>query len=1585
MSFNAQQLAERIARLTPDKREAFAAALAAQGIELSRLPIVATPADGPLPLSLAQQRLWFLYRLDPASSAYNMPAALRLRGTLDVVALQRSFDQLLQRHAILRSTFHETDGQAHQVVHAAKPMLLTRVDMSQGDHSDRPLRLQRLIDTETNRTFDLHQTPMRGMLVTLGDSEHVLILTVQHIVADGWSLGILVKELAAFYSAAVHGHAAQLAALPIQYHDYALWQQTSLSDSALAPQLSYWREHLAGEQPLLELPTDAPRQKHASGRGARHYVTVDAALCQGLRQLAKTSGTTLFTVLLSAFNVLLYRLSGQTDLRVGVPVANRTRVETEGLIGCFINTLVMRCEVNGRLSFSELLARVNETRRKALEYQELPFERLVQALEPERQLSHSPLFQVMFNLIDDQAPRRLQLPGLQIEEIEREQMTAQFDLVLNVVERHDQLDVCFTYNSDLFDHATVVGHGRSFATLLQGLVHAPQQRISQLPIRTAQAQQQVLADCQASLALAPLPELVHLRLAAQAAKTPDSIALIHDEQHWSYAQLQRQAQRISHQLLALNLPAEARIGLCLPRGLDIVAAVFGVLNAGLAFVPLDPQFPAERLAHMLDDADIRLVLVDPSTAQAMAPYSRACLDITALGSAPTTLAAAPVHREQLAYVIYTSGSTGKPKGVAVTHRSLAGYTEVARAYYGVSAEDRVLQFSTFNFDGFVDQLFPPLVCGASLVVRGPELWDSREFHARLYRHGITVAACLTTAYWFQLAQDFALEPADAYGALRLVSVGGEAMPPMGLEAWRKAGLAHVRLLNIYGPTEITVVSSIQDCTELLATDPLPLQMPIGAPLRGRAYYLLDRDDNLAPDGVPGELCIGGELLSRGYHDVPALSAERFCPDPFGAPGSRLYRTGDRVRRLPNGTYEYLGRIDQQVKLRGFRIELGEIESRLQSHPQVRQALVIVREDRPGDRRLVAYVIHHAEPLAGAVLRDYLSAHLPDYMVPSAFVTLEHMPLTPGGKLNRAALPAPDYSVRTMAQRGPQTEPERQLLAIWQDVLGLEAIDVDDNFFALGGHSLLAAQLITRIRLKLNLELPLRALFEMPTIAQLAVALGTAVAARTTPITQVEVPAHGRRVLSHAQQGMWLVQSLQPDSSAYHIPSAARLHGPLDVPALHQAFQTLVQRHEALRTSFHEHDGELFVRVKDHVQLPMPQHDLSALPHDQREHSARLLLIELANRSIVLSDAPLIRLNLIKLQEGEHLLLLVLHHIVSDGWSMGVLVQELSQLYGAAVSGSAPALSALPVQYADYAAWQRSYLDAAMLEQQLAYWKQALGEPQPPLELLGYRPRPEAMSGQGARLQFLIPEHSAQGLKQLCLGHGATLFMGLLGVLQLCLSALSDRMHPVIGTDVANRNHAGTEGLVGFFINQLALRGDLTGDPTFSALLQRVRTQVLDAFKHQELPFSKLVEALNPPRSLAYNPLFQVKLVLQNQPASQLHMPGLTFVPERIEHGQSQLDVHLSVEEEHGALACTLKYSTDLLDATSAKALVDAFTALLEQVVATPEQPVQALAQPLKQRIHEQHLQQQNIRNEQSLARLGSARRRTRFTTDSMEG
>jgi amino acid adenylation domain-containing protein len=1587
MEFDAKNLAERIAKLAPEKREGFIRALADKGIRLTRLPIVGAPRDGGVPLSYAQQRLWFLMQLEPDSAAYNMPAALRLRGKLDLAALQRSFAFLVQRHEALRSSFHQTEGEAEQIVHAALPLAIGETELSALPAPERERRLRQMIDTEANAPFDLSQGPLRLQVVRLAADEHALLLTAHHIVADAWSLGVLTRELAACYGAFAQGCEPTLAALPIQYADYALWQRNCLAGAALEPELAYWTAQLGGEQPVLELPSDRPRPKLASGRGGRHSLCLDIELSAGLNRLARECGTTLFSVLLAAFDVLLYRLSGQTDLRVGVPVANRTRLETEGLIGCFVNTLVLRAELDGQQPFVALLDQVKAASLAAQAHQELPFERLVEALQPERDLSHPPLFQVLFNLLDSQQPRRLELPGLSIEAIEREQSAAQFDLSLDMAERAGQLEACFSFNRDLFDDATVVRYAAGFERLLRGILANPNCRVGQLPLLSEAEQTALLAECQARMLL-PAAQPVHLRLAAQAVATPEAPALVLDDCTWSYAELNQRANRIAHQLLTLDLAAEARIGLCLPRGLEMVAALFGTLKAGLAFVPLDPDFPAERLAHMIEDAGIRLLLVAPQTLAATEAHGQLQrLDITQLDQGPEHDPAMAVHPAQLAYLMYTSGSTGKPKGVAIDHQALAGHSEVALGFFELSAADRVLQFSTFNFDGFVDQLFPALCCGACVVLRGPELWDSQEFQRRLLRHGISVAD-LATAYWYQLAQDFAAEPPTDCGALRLVSATGEAMPPEGLSAWRQAGLSRVRLLNTYGPTEATVTASVQDCQAWASgARPLPVQMPIGQALPGRAFYLLDRDGNLAPPGVPGELCIGGELLARGYHGRPALSAERFAPDPFGPPGSRLYRTGDLARRLADGAIEYLGRIDQQVKLRGFRIELGEIEARLQSHPAVRQALVLVREDRPGDRRLVAYVVPHGEAPAVDSLREYLAEALPDYMLPAAFVSLPALPLSPNGKLDRKALPLPEYGADNHDLTPPRTAQERALAEVWQAVLGAQAIGIHDNFFALGGHSLLATQLVARLRRQLSIELPLRLVFEAPTIAQMAERLPASDAAVEQPIAVAPRPASGLAALplSHAQQGMWFIQQLEPNSAAYHIPSAARLRGHLDSAALHAAFQALVRRHEALRTSFQEQNGELTQLIHGAVELPLPLIDLGHLAPAEREAEARRLLIAEATRPFDLSQAPLLRLTLVRLAADEHLLLLVLHHIVADGWSMGVLVSELAQLYRAALEDREAALPALPIQYADYAAWQRQRLDGAGLERQLAYWRQALGEPQAPLDLPADRPRPAAMSGRGGRHRFSVERATASALHELCRQHGATLFMGLLGAFQIWLHAHSGRLDPIVGTDVANRGRAETEGVVGFFLNQLALRADLAGNPSFSALLARLRTQVLDAYSHQELPFDKLVEALNPVRSLAYSPLFQVKLVLQNQPEGALEMPGLEVLPEPIEHGQAQLDLHLTVEETERGLDCTFKYSVDLFEATTVAAFAEEFSALLAQVVATPEMQIATLAQSISQRARERRLAEQQARSQQGLARLGGARRKSLLTTDSMEG
>ncbi|HYD81466.1 MAG TPA: amino acid adenylation domain-containing protein, partial [Paucimonas sp.] len=1019
-----------------------------------------------------------------------------------------------------------------------------------------------------------------------------------------------------------------------------------------------------------------------------------------------------------------------------------------------------------------------------------------------------------------------------------------------------------------------------------------------------------------------------------------------------------------------------RAGVCIERSPAMIVALLAILKAGGAYVPLDPNYPAERLAYMIEDAGITLLLTQPRVMERLA------LDVNGMTSLDATASfdGYPAHDpdvavdgRQLAYVMYTSGSTGKPKGVGIPHAALTGHVKNARGFNNLLPGERVLQFSTFNFDAFVEQLYPALSCGATVVLRGPDLWDSEELYRRILRHRITVAD-FTTAYWFQVIQDWAARGYTDYGVLRQVSIGGEAMPPEGLSAWREAGLAHVRLLNTYGPTEATVVATIHDCAgHVTGKLPKPTQMPIGRALPGRRIYLLDADMNPVPIGAAGELCIGGELLARGYHGRAELTAERFIPDPFGTPGGRLYRTGDLARWKSDGVIEYLGRIDHQVKIRGFRIELPEIEACLLGHPTVREAVVLVREDRPGDKRLVAYLTARGEAPEVDSLRRHLAGELPDYMVPSAFVVLDAMPMNTNGKLDRKALPMPDYATRT-EQVAPRNTIEVKLAQIWREVLGIEAVGIHDNFFLLGGHSLLATRLASRIRSELERELPVRALFEAPTIAQLAERVQPTAAQESQPIPQV--PRTGPLPLSFAQQRLWFLQRLEPDSAAYNMPAAVRLVGDLDVPALKQAFETLTARHETLRTTFREEGGEAVQVIAPSAGIAMPLVDLTAMPREASEAEVKRIIAAELERPFDLTRGPVLRIMLLKLSAAEHVLLLVMHHIAADGWSIGVLVRELGALYAAFREGRGNPLAPLSIQYADFAAWQRKHLSGEELRKQLAYWRAHLGSDHPVLDLPADRPRPAVMSGNGERYRFEIDRQVTEQLHALSRAHGATLFMTLLAAFDIWLHAHTGRLDPIVGTDIANRNRTETEGLLGFFINQLALKADLSGNPAFSELLTRTRHRVLDAYAHQDLPFNKLVEALNPVRSLAYTPLFQVKLVLQNQAEESLVLPGLEIKPQSIEHEEAEFDLLLVVTEMAGGLECLLKYSTDLFDRDTIVGFARQFAALLARCASEPSSALDTLAHAVSAMAREARVARQQTLSTQGLGKLQATRRKS---------
>ncbi|BBP69935.1 pyoverdine sidechain peptide synthetase [Pseudomonas sp. Seg1] len=1102
---DAQKLARRFIELPQDKRRLFLAGMAREGIDFAQLPMTACDGiaerDG---LSYAQQRMWFLWQLDPHSAAYNLPMAVRLTGDLQAQALEQAFSLLAARHECLRTTFGQEGERAFQRVAEPQPLKLAITDLSAVPEAQRwPLAQQHMM-AEATQAFDLENGPLLSLrLLRLAEQEHVLLLTLHHIIADGWSMNILIDEFMRTYDALVARREPSLPALTVHYRDYALWQRSWLEAGERERQLDYWRAQLGDEHPVLELPTDRAYPAQSSHQGARLETVIDAALRQELKSLAQRQGVTLFVVLLAAFKTLLHRYSGQTDIRVGGLIANRTRSETEGLIGFFVNTQILRSEVTAQTRFADLLQNLRQAALGAQVHQELPFDALIEALQPARSQSHNPLFQVMFNhqpLVTDLQHVQLE-SGLQVGYLTEEQLAgsgrqhaATSDLMLDTREEGEQLFAAFTYATDIFDAATIAAMAGHWRNILASVCRDPQQLISEVALLADVEHAQLIQSTEAE----PLFASVQTRFEAQVARTPQAAAVIlatEPSPSLSYAELNTRSNRLAHQLRARGVGPDVLVGVALGRSLELAVALLAVLKAGGAYVPLDPQTPAERLRHVLDDSGLKLLLTDRESLASLPALDGVdclCLEQLADDGQVDNLSVT-VEAQNLAYVIYTSGSTGRPKGVAISHGALSEFIDRAIDYSELREGDRVLQFATSSFDGFVEQFFPPLCHGAAVVLRDARLWDSAALHQVILEHGITLAD-LPAAYWYWLVQEYAANPPSGFAALRQIHVGGEAMAVDGLRLWQQAGLGHVRLLNTYGPTEATVVSTIHDCTALTADAVSWRGIPIGQGLDARRLYVLDDDLNLLPQGAVGELYIGGPGLARGYHRQPMLSAERFIADPF-ADGQRLYRTGDRARLRADGALEYVGRVDHQVKIRGFRIELGEIESRLQQCPGIREAVVLA-VPLSGGLQLVAYVVSDQAVLDSAAtqaafrqqIRAALQADLPDYMVPGHLLLLANLPLTPSGKLDRKALPAPDCAQLQGDYRAPQSDAEQCLAQIWADVLQVSRVGLDDHFFELGGHSLLAAQVIARVKNLQGVVLPLRSLFEKPVLADLAAML-----------------------------------------------------------------------------------------------------------------------------------------------------------------------------------------------------------------------------------------------------------------------------------------------------------------------------------------------------------------------------------------------------------------------------------------------------------------------------------------------------------------
>jgi amino acid adenylation domain-containing protein len=1951
-------LTKRIAALSPEKRELLLQRLNQQTAKIAPTIITAQSRESnTFPLSFAQERLWFIEQLQPGNVFYNITHAVRLQGKLNIAALEQSINEIIRRHEALRTTFTALEGKPVQVIASSLSLKLSIIDLCEVASADQEQELQKIIIAESLIPFDLTREPLlRVKLLQLNQTEYLMVFTMHHIISDIWSIGVLVDELAVLYPAFCHGNVPSLPELPIQYPDFAVWQRNWLQGKVWDEQLAYWKQQLANP-PILRLPTDRPRPAISSLEGATQSFVLSKDLAEALNSLSRSEGVTLFMTLLAAFKVLLHRYTGQEDICIGSPIANRNRGEIEKLIGFFVNSLVLRTHLDSNLTFRELLVRVRDVTLGAYDRQDFPFEKIVEELQPERNLSYNPLFQVSFQL-QNTPMEVLNLPDLTLSMVEYENQTAAFDLHLCLSEEiNGEISASLEYSTELFDAATIARMIENFRTLLAGIVANPQAKLFELPLLTETEQHQLLVEWNETQVEYPLEKCLHQCFEAQVGKTPDAIAVVFENQHLTYSELNIKANQLAFYLRSLGVQADSLVGICVERSLEMLIGILGILKAGGAYVPLDPTYPQERLAFMLEDSQTSILLSQQHLIEKL-PLHKAqviCLDsnwhkIAAQNSENLTC---NVNSHNLAYVIYTSGSTGKPKGVLVNHANVVRLFTATDQWFHFNQQDVWTLFHSYAFDFSVWEIWGALIYGGKLVI--VPYWISRSpdaFYDLLSQEQVTVLNQTPSAFrQLMYAEAQANENAKPL-SLRLVIFGGEALEIQSLKPWfERHGDQAPQLVNMYGITETTVHVTYYPLTK---ADLDQTKSLVGRPIPDLQIYLLDQNQQLVPIGVPGEIYIGGAGVARGYLNRPQLTEERFIDHCFANNSTRIYKTGDLARYLPNGDIEYLGRIDHQVKIRGFRIELGEIEASLRQHKSVEDALVIST-----DNRLVSYVIpnslsndqellaqqvsewrslynetysqtnsnHEASlnltgwnssytnlpipqdqmqywvdstverilacqpqrvleigcgtgllllrvaphcsqycatdfsatalnyvqkvldtqqnplpqvklfqrladnfeeieatsfdtviinsviqyfpsinyllrvlegasqvvesggaifvgdvrnltllsafhtsialynapdslstqelqqqiqqrlnqeeelvidpafflalpqhlpqityvqiqpkrgydrneltlfrydvilhvgnqvdiptdvtwldwqqqgltltallqllestqprilglrrvpdarliaevktlellkqesapqtvgelrslqpkilkeavepediwalgdklpykieitwtnggidgcydvllqrqtpatektvafhskkqylkswhnyannPLQGKIarqlvpeLRQYLQSKLPEYMLPSAFVLVDAWPLTANGKIDRRSLPSPDQTrLELEADYVVASNPiEEKLVLIWSEVLVVQQIGVHDNFFNLGGHSLLATQVISRVRDAFNVELPLSCLFSNPTVAGLAESIQTKLqSANIIEYPPIHPVSRNEDLpLSFAQQRLWFLSQLVPDSPLYNVSLPVRLTGLLDISALKDSFNAVVQRHEILRTSFVAVEGQPMQVIVPNLDLSLPIVDLQTLEPSKQATQVEKLATEEELKPFDLACCPLLRVKLLRLHETEHILLLTMHHIISDGWSMGVLVEELATLYEAFSTSKPNPLPPLPIQYADFAVWQRQWLQGEVLESQLAYWKkQLLDGNLPTLKLPIQRSQPASPTFNGASYSFELSGNLSQQILELSRQESATLFMTLLAGLQTLLYRYTNLDDIVVGTDIANRTQSKTELLIGFFINLLVLRTDMRGNPSFRELLQRVREVTLQAYAHQDLPFDKLVEELKTERDLQQTPLFQVLFVLQNTPAPKIELADLKVHPLEIEDGQSKFDLALFAVETEQKIAFNWRYKTDFFDETAIARLSTHFETLLTSIVAQPDTKINSL-------------------------------------------
>ncbi len=1488
------------------------------------------------PLSPMQQGILFHTLYAPNSGIYIEQLSFDIQGDLNISLFKQAWNIIIERHPILRTSFiWEGVKEPVQVVHKQIKIPWQQQDLSEIEITEQQRCIDSCLVAERERNLGISQAPlMRLMLLQLTEKHYKFIWSHHHLILDGWSSSLLIQEVFTYYQLLSEGKDIQLQK-PRPYRDYIAWiQKQDLSKTDI-----FWQQYLKSFTKITTLGIENNFGNQVSGNNNYHTQTLrfPKEKTADLQSLSRQHQLTLNTIIQGAWAILLNRYSGENDIVFGGVVSGRpsTLAGVESMVGVFINTLPIRINVNSQDFFVHWLKKLQIQQNEVRPYEYTP---LIEIQKWSEIPSGQPLFTSIFNFQNYPVNFPLQQPinNLQISNINT---FIHPHYPLNVsIQVDTELSIEFFYNRHYFDDEKITRMLGHFQTLLEGIVANPQQRIYELPLLTNDELYQLLEEWNYTQADYPQEQCIQQLFEAQAQTTPDAIAVVFVDaqstasrrvnEQLTYRELNTKANQLAHYLQKLGVKPEVLVGVCVEPGLPMIIALLAIFKAGGAYIPLDPKFPQERLGYMLEDSQISVLLTQEYLLAKLPPHQARviCLNrewesINLQGINTPKINLEP---DNLMYTIYTSGSTGKPKGVQIVHRSAVNFLTAMQRKLQLTNADKLLSVTTLSFDIAILEIFLPLITGAKLVLVSREVATDGGQLLKQLNHSATTIMQATPATWRML-----LDAGWEGNAQLKILCGGEALSQnLAGELCQRGS----QVWNLYGPTETTIwstIAQINDSQKIVS---------IGRPIDNTQIYILDKSLKPVPVGVSGELYIGGAGLARSYLNQPELTAEKFIKNPFN-PEKLIYKTGDLARYLPNGEIEYLGRIDYQVKLRGFRIELGEIEAVIEQHPTVRQCVVITREDVPGNQCLVAYLV--GEKTATNKLRQYLRQKLPEYMIPSAFVILDSLPLTPNGKVNRRALPAPENTQLEINHFvAPRHPVEEVLAAIWTKILGIPQIGIYDNFFELGGHSLLATQVISRIRKTFGVDISLQRLFEFPTIAELAKDIQQASNKGISAITPVS--RNQNLPLSFAQGRLWLLQQLNPDSDIYNMSTVVRLVGELNIEGLEESINEIIHRHEVLRTNFTLVDAQPLQVIVPQVRVKIPVVDLQKLTKTEQKAEIHRLSIEEFQSPFDFTQAPLLRCKLLQLREEEHILLFTIHHIVFDGWSTSVFIKELAALYTAFVKGEAFSLPALPIQYGDFAVWQRQYLQGEKLENLFTYWKQQLAN-LPVLQLPTTRPRAEVTTNRGASHKFLIPASVVQELQRISQQTGVTLFMTLLGSFKILLQRYTNQDDIIVGTDVANRNQAEIESLIGFFVNLLVLRTDLSGNPTFLELLQRVRTQTLAAYAHQDLPFDELVRKLQPERHLSNSvPLFQVLFVLQNTPNSALELPGISLELLEYESETARFDLALFLTETESGIEGKWQYNADLFAADTITSLTNHWQNLINSITSQPQSHINSL-------------------------------------------